>query len=134
MDPKHTSPETVKKHCGGAFNTDILAGWEKGVGPQRKIGGRLYDHWPPEHLEGKRRDDWFWGYRCGKDYRRLYMRRAVHFTAYDQAGEAVTIVRNGWGVRRGQIVSRLEKMGCAGDVMVYYFEDCKIVRTVKCGI
>lgn len=49
-------------------------------------------------------------------------------TAYD-------LLRTGWSVPRGEIVTQMERKGCSGDVTVYYFnENSEIVRTVKCGI
>ncbi|HGW5539048.1 hypothetical protein ACWJKU_00385 (plasmid) [Methylocaldum sp. MU1018] len=130
---KHMLPEVVEKHCG-RINTDILSGWEKGIGPMRKVGGRLRDHYAPEHLNGQRYWDWKTGYDEGKRYKAIYMRKCVHFSGWNADGEVV-IRRTGWSVPRGEIVTQMERKGCSGDVTVYYFnENGEIVRTVKCGI
>lgn len=43
------------------------------------------------------------------------------------------IERKGW-VARVPVVTRLQRLGCTGDVKVIYFDKHKIVRTVDCGI
>lgn len=62
------------------------------------------------------------------------MRREVHFIGTTATGEQVAIVRKGWNVKRGDIVSLMEKRGCYGDVFVSYFEGTTLKRTVVCGI
>lgn len=134
MDAIHTSVETVSEHCG-YINVDVLAGWEKGIGPRRRVAGRFCDHWPPEHLGGTRYNDWMTGYRSGQRYRESVLsNKSMHFVAYDKNDNQVVVRRKGWNTPRGTVVSQLAKRGCAGDVLVYYFESSKIKRTVKCGI
>ena len=133
MNKKHLNPATVKKWCG-SFSVDILAGWEKGIGPQRKVGGRLYEHWPPEHFSASRADAWSLGYKEGQRYKLAELVRSVHFVAYNREGNQVVIRLKGWSAKRGTVVTRLEKQGCAGDVNVYYFEGSELKRTVRCGI
>lgn len=36
-----TDIEFIKARCG-LVNTDIVTGWEAGLGPKKKIGGRGY--------------------------------------------------------------------------------------------
>ena len=133
MDAKHTARETLERYCA-YVNVDVLSGWEKGIGPKRKVCGRLYDHWPPEHLTGQRYADWMIGYKAVQRYRKTDMSKSVHFVAYNKQDEQVVVRLKGWSAKRGQVLSRLEKQGCAGDVMVYYFDGSDIKRTVKCGI
>lgn len=133
MNKKNLNPAVITKWCG-AFNVDILAGWEKGIGPKRKVGGRLYEHWPPEHLGASRATDWRLGYKEGQRYKLAELARSVHFVAYGREGNQVTIRLKGWSAKRGTVITRLENQGCAGDVNVYYFEGSELKRTVKCGI
>lgn len=58
----------------------------------------------------------------------------MQFVAYNREGDQVVIRLKGWSAKRGAIVTRLEKQGCAGDVNVYYFEGSELKRTVRCGI
>ena len=132
MDPKHISPETVTHHCI-RVNVDVMAGWEKGVGPRRKEGGRLYDHSAPDHLTGQRWDDWMMGYRNGKQYRKVSMRRAVYFTGTNDQG-TVEMSFSGWSMPRGRVVTRMIEQGCHGDVYVSYMDGGEVKRTVTCGI
>lgn len=133
MDAKHLSHETIREHVG-RINTDVVSGWEKGVGPRRKVGGRLYEHWPPEHLPDGRRADWMEGYRAGKAYRDRWMRKSVMFHGYRADGSSLTVTRRGWGAKRGQVLAQMEKMGIASDVTASYFEGGELKRTVRCGI
>ncbi|BBN90562.1 MULTISPECIES: hypothetical protein [Rhodocyclales] len=137
MDAKHTSVEVIQREVG-RWNTDIALGWETGLQGKKRIGNRLYERHPPDHfLEPQnhaRYTDWLRGYEKATQYRRFELRREVHYVGENESGP-VKGVYQGWGIKRGSIVSRLiDKHGCYGDVYFYYFEGTKIVRTVKCGI
>lgn len=136
MDPKHTSIETITKGVG-AWNTDIAAGWGVGLLGKERIAGRLYQRRAPEHLlepqNAQRLIDWNAGHDAAIRYRKWALLREVHFVGENKDGQ-VLVVRKGWGVPRGQVITQLEKKGCAGDVRVFYFDGNKIVRTVNCGI
>ena len=137
MDPKHTSIETITKAVG-RWNSDIAAGWATGLQGKQRIGSRLYERRPPEHFyepqNTRRFLDWVAGHKAALQYRKLDLCRQVYFTGTKADGSDVVIVRNGWGVRRGQVVTQLEKQGCTGDVRVLYFEGSTIIRSVNCGI
>lgn len=136
MSSEHTSVETIRKHVG-AWNTDIASGWETGLLGKRRVGGRLFERYPPDHLykpeNAKRLDDWRRGMAAAKTYReRVIPQRETHFVGKNKEGDVV-VVRKGW-VARGPVVTQLQNRGCGGDVMVFYFEGSKIKRTVQCGI
>ena len=120
----------------GRFTTDVLVGWEDGLKGKKRYrpGGRLFDREPPEHFVGPRIIDWTDGYRAALVYRERYMKRDVAFIGTGPDGKDMRVERKGWGVRRGEIVTRMERAGCRGDVYVFYRENGNIVRTVKCGI
>jgi hypothetical protein len=115
-------------------NVDVLTGWEAGIQGKERIGRKLFDRVPPEYYEGQRRHDWYAGHRAATLHRELRLVRSVSFLGNTPDGESVRIERKGWGVRRGEIVTRMERMGCRGDVSVFYREGGNIVRTVNCGI
>lgn len=118
----------------GYFSVDVLTGWEAGLKGKERIGRRLFDRVPPDHFQGQRRRDWYAGHRGALRYRdRIEAARSVSFVGECKDGQ-VTISRKGWSVKRGEIVTRLERAGCYGDVMVFYWEGSKIVRTIRCGI
>lgn len=128
------SRETVQRHCG-RWDIDILSGWEVGVGPRRRIGGRLYDHLPPDHLAGQRLLDWLHGYERGKEYRaQLLRRRTTHFVGATRDGREILIKRKGWAVDRGRVVDQMARRGVMGDVMVYFFDGPDLVKRIRCGI
>ena len=133
MDPVHTSVETITAQVG-RWDLDIAAGWEAGLLGKTRVGGRLFDRHPPEHFlekkNGQRLDDWIAGRDAALRYRKYVMYRSVHFVGNSTKGEML-VVRKGWGVRRGEVITQLEKNGCFGDVRVYYFECGKIARTVE---
>lgn len=137
MDPKHTSIETITKAVG-RWNTDIAAGWEIGLQGKQRIGRRLFERRPPEHLlepqNGRRLMDWTTGFKGAQEYRKFKLCREVYFTGTKADGSEVVITRKGWSVKRGQVVTQLEKQGCAGTVLVLYFEGAKVIRRVNCGI
>lgn len=122
--------ERVTEHVG-RFNTDVLTGWEAGLLGKQRIGGRLYQRFPPEHLQGQRLLDWIAGYEGGLRYK-AWRHRMTHFVGQGPNGE-IRVVRKGW-VARGPVVTQLERAGARGDVLVFYFEDGKLIRQVNCGI
>lgn len=129
----HSDIKTIAFWCGQP-NVDVIAGWEKGLGPRQRIGRKLFDYSPPAHLTGQRFVDWSQGYQAAQRYRKAYLVKAVHFVGEDASGARTVLRFKGWSAKRGTIVSRLEKLGCRGDVMVYYFEGSELKRTVQCGI
>lgn len=129
----HTEFATVSAWCDRP-NVDVLAGWEKGIGPLQREGRKLFDHTPPSHLTGQRYADWTRGYEAGKRYRQAYLVKVVHFVGQDKTGKQVVLRFKGWSVKRGTIIARLEKQGCSGDVNVYYFQGSELKRTVRRGI
>lgn len=130
----HVARETIERHCG-RWDVDILSGWEKGIGPKRRVGCRLYDHSPPDHLTGERYADWMLGYRRGQEYReKMLQQREIHFVGKTRDGEEVVIRRKGWSSDRGRIITQMARRGVLGDVWVFYFEKGDLVRQVRCGI
>jgi hypothetical protein len=126
--------DVIAARCGH-YNVDVLAGWKAGIGPRRRIGGTLFDHHPPEHLTGKRYSDWLLGYTEAQRYRASAPRKRVCFTGTDPDGKTVVIWRTGWNVRRGPVITRLERAGCTRDVTVDYLDESgQIVRTRYVGI
>lgn len=118
----------------GRFTTDVLVGWEAGTQGKQRVGGKLFDRHPPEYFEGQRREDWYAGYRSGMAHREeKASSRTVVFIGENAEGQ-VTIRRKGWGVRRGEVVTQMERKGCYGDITVMYWDGSMIVRTVNCGI
>jgi hypothetical protein len=114
----------------GRYSTDIHSGWEAGMQGKKRIAGKLFDHHPPEHLHGPRRDDWYVGYSTALKNRPL---RQTHLIGDIPGGDTIKIVRKGW-VSWTPIVTRLEGMGVRGDVYVAYTENGNIKRTVNAGI
>lgn len=118
----------------GRFSTDVLVGWEAGMQGKQRIGGRLFDRHPPDYFVGPRLADWYAGYNAGLAYHgEKASSRMVIFVGENAEGQ-LTIRRKGWGVRRGEIVTQMERKGCYGTVSVFYWEGSKVVRTVNCGI
>lgn len=118
----------------GRFNTDVLVGWEAGMQGKQRIGGKLFDRHPPDYFVGPRRDEWYAGYRAGlAQHKQMASTRTVVFVGENTAGP-LTIRRKGWGVRRGEVVTQMERKGCYGSVTVFYWEGSKVVRTINCGI
>jgi hypothetical protein len=115
----------------GKFNTDVLAGWEAGMNGKQRIGGKLYERHPPEHLQGQRYADWLTGKEAAQRHK-ASSHRSTHFAGKGPDGDML-VVRKGW-VARGKVITQMEKAGARGDVFVYYFENGNIVRTVQCGI
>ena len=120
--------------CVGRFSTDVLTGWESGQQGKQRIGGKLFDRHPPEYFVGRRLADWYAGYQAGlSHHEKEASKRTVVFVGENKDGQ-LTIRRKGWAVRRGQVVTQMERKGCYGSVSVFYWEGSKIVRTVNCGI
>jgi hypothetical protein len=113
----------------GRINADILSGWETGLKGRERINGKLYARQPPEHLTGARLTDWYLGFDGAT---RLLGTRQTVFTGKSRNGP-VEIKRRGW-VTRSSTISRMEKMGAAGSVDVFYLEAGEIVKTHSCGI
>lgn len=136
MNHNHTSIETIKSEVG-RWDFDVAAGWHAGLLGKQRLGSWLVDRRPPDHfLEEKnihRLLDWVSGRDAAVLYRKRVLNRSVHFVGTNKDGSLV-IVRKGWGVPRGQIISQLERKGCFGDVHVFYFDGSEIARTVNCGI
>ena len=118
----------------GRFNTDVLVGWEAGTQGKRRIGGKLYDRHPPDYYVGPRRDEWYAGYKGGLALREETARNRMVVFVGENAKGPLTITRKGWGARRGEVVTQMERKGCYGLVCVFYWEGSKVVRTVNCGI
>lgn len=123
----------IARWCG-SLNVDVVSGWEKGIGPLRRVGRRLADHWPPDHLEGARFSEWMRGYEAAKRYKAACLTKSVHFVGTRTDGQDVVLRFKGWSASRRAIVTRLEGQGCVGEVAVYYFEGSELKRTVRCGI
>lgn len=118
----------------GRFNTDVLVGWEAGLQGKQRIGGRLYDRHPPDYFVESRRNDWDAGYRAAlRERDRASLRREVTFCGHNGT-ESVIVRRKGWSVRRGEVVTQLERKGCYGLVLVQYWRGSEIVRSVNCQI
>lgn len=118
----------------GRFNTDVLVGWEAGLQGKKRVGRRLFDRLPPDYFEGQRRDDWYAGHRAGLAARNSHTNeKTVTFVGENKDGNLI-VTRKGWGVRRGEVVTQLERKGAYGLVMVFYRKDGNIVRTVNCQI
>ncbi|MES2877540.1 MAG: hypothetical protein V4713_03890 [Pseudomonadota bacterium] len=132
----HNSVEIITAEVG-RWDLDIAAGWEAGLLGKKRVGGMLFDRQPPEHFfeakNGQRLVDWVAGRDAALRYRKNVIARSVHFVGNKEGGE-VLVIRKGWGVRRGAVISQLESQGCSGDVRVFYFEGVKLARTVNCGI
>ena len=134
MDAKHNDAATVENYCGGTYTADLHSGWTQGIGPRLKIGGRLYDHTPPANLDGERLNNWVWGYARGKTYRRNHMSKSMHFHARLAQGiffKDVVIVRKSWSAKKDPVLAELQKLGCAGEVTIQYFEGSVLKRTVS---
>lgn len=134
---QHTSVEVIQREVG-RWNTDIALGWETGLLGKERIGRHLYERRAPDHFYESQNHgrlmDWLTGRDKAAQYRKLDLCREVHYVGENKDGP-VKGVYKGWGVKRGQVVTRLiDKHSCFGDVYFYYFEGTKIVRTVKCGI
>lgn len=80
---------TVSAWCDRP-NVDVLAGWEKGIGPLQREGRKLFDHTPPSHLTGQRYADWTRGYEAGKRYRQAYLVKVVHFVGRIKLGSRLS--------------------------------------------
>jgi len=118
----------------GRFSTDVLVGWEAGMLGKERVGRRLFDRLPPEHFTGPRRDDWYAGHRAGLAERKSAANeKTVTFVGENKDGNLI-VTRKGWGVRRGEVVTQLERKGAYGLVMVFYRKGGKIIRTVNCQI
>ena len=116
----------------GRWNTDIALGWAAGLLGKQRVGHGLYSRRAPEHFyeirNASRLRDWEDGHCKALQYRASALAREVHYFGWNANGE-VRGVRKGWSVKRGQITTQLEKQGCTGDVIFYYTEGGKIVRT-----
>lgn len=136
MKKDHLSIEIIRDRCG-KWNTDVAAGWAAGLQGKQRLLGKLVHRRAPLHLYDEhnraRLSDWNLGYRHGRRYRETDMLRQVWAVGQNADGE-VTLKRKGWGVSRGALVTKLEQMGCGGDVLVLYFEGGELCRTVRCGI
>lgn len=118
----------------GRFNTDVLVGWEAGMQGKQRIGGKLFNRHPPDYFVGSRLTDWYAGYRAGLErHDKKAGDRIVVFVGENGEGQ-LTVRRKGWGVRRGEVVTQMERKGCYGSISVFYWEGSKVVRTVNCGI
>lgn len=118
----------------GRCNVDIMTGYEAGQQGKQRIGGKLFDRHPPDYFAGSRCDDWYTGYRVGlADHERQMSERTVTFAGWN-GKESVVVSRKGWSVKRGIVVTQLERQGCFGDITVSYWQGSKIVRTINCGI
>lgn len=117
----------------GHVNVDVIAGWEAGMRGRERIGGKLYERLPADHLTRPRRLDWYAGQNAAKLYRSS-VRRVTWFTGYTSDGETVEIRRSGW-VGRKRVISQMARRGVAGDVRVLYFHaNGNLARTVNVGI
>lgn len=136
MSPEHTSIETITAEVG-RWSVDVAAGWETGMLGRQRIRGTLYQRHAPEHLMEPKNElrlkDWLAGRDGASRYRKRALFREVHFVASNKDGQ-LSVVRKGWSVRRGDVVTQLEDKGCFGDVYVFYYEGGKLARTVMCGI
>ncbi len=127
-----TDVKLVEKEVGHV-NTDVLDGWETGMRGKQRVAGKLYSRDAPEHLTGNRLADWLIGRNAAERYRAASPAKYTHFVGRKSSGEEVVIRRKGW-VARGPVITRMEQMGCMGDVMVYLFLGGDLKRTVRCGI
>jgi len=142
IDGQQNQVDLVREHCGN-WNTDIAAGWEAGLLGKERIGRKLYNRSPPAHyFEPKNQQrylDWLFGRGKALEYRRQEKQnKTIYFAGYTKEGQLISISRKGWNAARGPIVTRMARMGVAGDVTVNYcvHDGAKstIKRTVKCGI
>lgn len=118
----------------GRINTDVVVGWEAGIRGKQRIGGKLFDRHPPDYFVGHRLADWYAGYNAGLAHHcEKASSRMVVFVGENGEGQ-LTVRRQGWGARRGEVVTQMERKGCYGNISVFYWEGSKIVRTVNCGI
>lgn len=94
--------------------TDYTAGWEIGRNEGReRVGSKLYDRQPPEHLVIERRWNWQDGYKAGLLARTQAARVMVAYT--DPAGVFQVVHMTG---SNRDIVNRLARSGVAGDVEI----------------
>jgi len=113
----------------GRLNTDIRSGWETGLLGKQRCGSQLIDRFPPQHLIGKRRRDWFDGQGAAA---RFLQTRRTHFQYKGANGVQVEFWRKGFA-NRSTVLSALRKKGVLVDVEVTYVEDGNIVRALSCG-
>lgn len=140
---KTSTIDIIKQHCGN-WNLDIAAGWEAGMLGRERVAGKLFNRHPPEHFyeakNANRLSDWILGRDKAIEYReKARNNKWTFFSAWTHDGQLLTVNRRGWGVARGPIVAKLEKMGAVGDVSVKYYdyslaEGNQVARTVTCGI
>lgn len=118
----------------GRISTDVVVGWEAGIRGKQRIGGKLFDRHPPDYFVGPRLADWYAGYNGGLTHHgEAANKRTMVFVGENDDGP-LTVRRKGWGVRRGEVVTQMERKGCYGSISVFYWEGSKIVRTVNCCI
>lgn len=105
-----------------ALGTDYAAGWEVGRTKGReRIGKRLFDRQPPEHLmdcrNWKRHADWLLGYQHGlSDRKRARPDSSASVTYTDPETGAQVSMRSSKTSR--QIVNELAARGVCGDVYI----------------
>lgn len=129
---KNTEQTLIIKAVG-YINVDVLSGWETGLKGKHRVAGRLFQRHAPEHLTGDRLIDWLKGRDAAARYRALRLAKRTQFVGTKRDGEQVLIQLKGW-VSRGPVITRMEQMGCMGDVNVYLFLGSELKRTVRCGI
>lgn len=121
--------EKIQKYAGKC-NVDVMSGWEAGLLGKERIGGKLFDRFPPDHIQGSRLDDWLMGRNAAI---RLLQSRLTFFTGKTLDNQELMIKRRGW-VARGPVIKLMEKRGAIGWVQVHYVEDGEIVRKHDCGL
>jgi len=113
----------------GRLNTDIRSGWETGLLGKQRCGSQLIDRFPPEHLTGIRRRDWFDGQEAAG---RFLQTRRTHFQYKGPDGASVEFWRKGFA-DRSKVVSALRKKDVLVDINVTYVEDGEVTRSYCCG-
>ncbi|WP_295408129.1 hypothetical protein [uncultured Thiocystis sp.] len=110
------APENVDDAAGDAVGLTL--------GRQR-LGNRLVDREPPEHLGRERRGWWRVGYEAG-----LQMRaRRITIVVWDGGS------RTDQGhVNRTRIINRLALQGVTGDVRISYHDATGMLSEHRCGI
>ena len=113
----------IKKYYPGIIDNDVVGGWESA-----KRGAKRD---PPRHLTASRYLKWMDGYKA---FRKRKKDKETWFFAHLPNGEQYKIIRKGYIPRR-ILVTQAERVGCAGDVMVYHVDFATGKETVHdCGI
>lgn len=112
----------------GRINVDIRSGWETGLMGKQRVGKTLIDRFPPEHLIGSRRLDWFAGQEGAA---RFLATRRTHFQ-YKGPDGSIEFWRKGFADRQ-RVVKGLRDKGVLVDIDVTYMEDGQIVNSISCG-